>query len=130
MVRILKNSKEGNPHIMSKVLYILFNKFVEMSSEKIRTLVLKNVYHSLRLMAWADGKDNSIVRAFLEETYSIWLGLILSLIQTNPKTILKIKNYSMKILTVLIRDYANFTRESLPMILEPCWKYINLNLPM
>lgn len=115
---------------MSKVLYNLFNKFVEIPSEQIRALVLKSVYHLLRLMAWADGKDNGIVRALLEETYSIWLGLILSLIQTNPKTILKIKNYSMKILTVLIRDYANFTKESLAMILEPCWKYINLNLPM
>ena len=115
---------------MSQLFGVLINKFVDTQSESIRVLIFKVVYHSLRLLAWADGKDNNIVADFLTESYSSYLGLILSLIQTNPKTYMQIKKYSMKILTVLVRDYTNFTRQSISSILEPCWKYINLHLPM
>lgn len=130
IIKLLKKLKDCNPSLLSKILGMLINKFVETQSEVMRVLIFKLVYHSLRLLAWADGKENNIVSEFLSESYSTYLGLILSLIQTNPKTYMRIKKYSMKILAVLVRDYANFTKQSLTSILEPCWKYINLHLPI
>lgn len=58
------------------------------------------------------------------------MALFLQIIQTNPKAFFDIKKNALKCLTVIFRDFINYSRESINMILKPAWKLLNFHLPI
>lgn len=58
------------------------------------------------------------------------MALFLQIIQTNPKAFFDIKKNALKCLTVIFRDFINYSRECINMILKPAWKLLNFHLPI
>ena len=66
----------------------------------------------------------------LGETFNSWMALFVQIIQTKPKTYFNIKKNALMCLTVIFRDFTNFSRECINMILKPAWKLLNFHLPI
>ena len=92
--------------------------------------MLDVVYMCLRTISWADGIDNELVDNCLSDTFNSWMALFLQIIQTNPKAYFDIKRNALKCLTVVFRDFINYSRECINMILKPAWKLLNFHLPI
>lgn len=58
------------------------------------------------------------------------MALFLQIIQTNPKSFFDIKKNALKCLTVIFRDFMNYSRDCINMILKPSWKLLNFHLPV
>jgi hypothetical protein len=79
-------------------------------------------------VSWADGIENEIVEESLNETFNNWMALFLQIIQTNPRSFFDIKKSALKCLTVIFRDFINYSRECLGMILKPAWKLLTFHV--
>ncbi len=116
---------------VSQILPALFSAFTnDEVTAKGREKVLQVLHLCLRTVSWADGIDNELVEACLSETFNSWMALFIQLIQTNPKTFFEIKKNALMCLTVIFRDYMNYSRECINMILKPAWKLLNFHLPV
>lgn len=115
-----------------KILPALFSTFTNDTDvdAKGREKVLQLFYLCLRTVSWADGLDNQLVEDCLNETFNNWMALFVQLIQTNPKSFFDIKRNALKCLTVIFRDFLNYSRECINMILRPTWKLFNFHLPI
>lgn len=116
---------------MPKVLPALFSAFTnDQVTAHGREQVLEVLYLCLRTVSWADGIDNDLVENCLGETFNSWMALFLQIIQTNPKAYFDIKKNALKCLTVIFRDFINYSRDCINMILKPSWKLLNFHLPV
>ena len=95
-----------------------------------REQVLHILYQCLRCVSWADGIDNELVQDCLNETFNQWMALFLQVIQSNAKKFFDIKRNALKCLTVIFRDFINYSKECINMILRPAWKLLNMHLPI
>lgn len=95
-----------------------------------RAQILEAFYLCLRTISWADGIDNDLVGACLDEQFNTWMALFQQLIQTNAKSYFEIKKNALKCLTVIFRDFINYSRDCISKILEPAWKLLNFHLPV
>lgn len=93
-----------------------------------REQILEVLYLCLRTVSWADGIENEIVEASLNDTFNSWMALFLQVVQTNPRSFFDIKKSALKCLTVIFRDFINYSRECLGMILKPAWKLLILHV--
>jgi hypothetical protein len=115
-----------------KILPCLSSAFMndELVDAHGREQILEVLYYCLRTVSWADGIDNDIVEACLSETFNSWMSLFLQVIQTNPRSFFDIKKSALKCLTVIFRDFINYSRDCLGMILKPAWKLLNFHVPV
>ena len=95
-----------------------------------REQILNLFYMLIRMVAWADGRDNELVQECLGETFQSWMALFLQLIQSNPKQYFNLKKNALKCLVVIFRDLINFSKDSINLILKPAWKLLNSHLPI
>lgn len=95
-----------------------------------REQVLHILYQCLRCISWADGIDNELVQGCLNETFNQWMAVFLQVIQSNAKKFFDIKRNALKCLTVIFRDFINYSKECINMILRPAWKLLNMHLPI
>ena len=95
-----------------------------------REQVLHILYQCLRCISWADGIDNELVGDCLNDTFNQWMALFLQVIQSNAKKFFDIKRNALKCLTVIFRDFINYSKDCINMILRPAWKLLNLHLPI
>ena len=128
---MLRTSDQKFTRFAAKILATLFTAFVNAEGNEIRrSKCLFLVYLCLRSFAWADGSENELVAKCLDDTFSPWMALIVSIFQTNPKSNFEIKRNALRVLVVLIRDFINYTHSALNMILEPVWKLLTIHLPV
>jgi hypothetical protein len=114
-----------------KILPALFSAFTnEEVNAHGREQILEVLYLCLRTVSWADGIDNELVDSCLNETFNSWIALFLQILQTNPKAFFDLKKNSLKCLTVIFRDFINYSRECINQILKPAWKLLNFHLPI
>jgi hypothetical protein len=66
----------------------------------------------------------------LSESFNQWIALFTQIIQTNPKGFFDVKRNALKCLTVIFRDFINYSKECINMILKPAWKLLNFHLPI
>jgi hypothetical protein len=52
------------------------------------------------------------------------MALFKQIIQTNPKAFFDVKRNALKCLTVIFRDFINYSRDCINTILEPSWKLL------
>ena len=120
-------------HVVPIVMPSLFEAFTNQDIENkihAREQILHLFYLLIRLVAWADGIDNELVQSCLGETFPSWMGLFLQLIQSNPKKYFNMKKNVLKCLVVIFRDFINFSKDSINLILKPAWKLLNSHLPI
>ena len=117
--------------LVPKILPALFSGFTndEVTAHG-REIILEVFYLCLRTISWADGIDNELVSGCLNETFNSWMALFLQIIQTNPKAFFDIKKNALKCLTVIFRDFINYSRDCINLILHPSWKLLNFHLPI
>jgi len=109
-----KSIKLFHEHV-PKILPGLFSAFTndEAVDAHGRELVLDILYYCLRTVSWADGIDNDLVDACLQDTFNSWMSLFVQIIQTNPRSFFDIKKNALKCLTVIFRDFINYSRDCL-----------------
>ena len=113
------------------VLPALFETFTnEEIGVHAREQILHLFYLLIRLVAWADGRENELVEECLGETFQSWMALFLQLISSNPKQFFNLKKNALKCLVVIFRDLINFSKDSINLILKPAWKLLNSHLPV
>lgn len=56
--------------------------------------------------------------------------MFLQVIQSDAKKFFDLKRNALKCLTVIFRDFINYSRECINMILQPSWKLLNKHLPI
>ena len=124
---IIKEFYEYVPLILSAILSAFTND--EITSHG-REQLLNIFYLCLRTISWADGIDNDLVEYCLNETINQWMALFLQVIQTKPNKFFDIKRNALKCLTVIFRDFINYSKDCINMILRPAWKLMNSHLPI
>ncbi|PCJ27715.1 MAG: hypothetical protein COA94_03705 [Rickettsiales bacterium] len=103
---------------VSNILPALFGAFTATdANDKIREKVLMNVYLCLRTFAWADGVNDELVHTCFDDTFNTWMALFIQIIQSNPKSLFDLKRVSLKCLTVIFRDFVNYSKDSINLIL-------------
>ena len=103
---------------VSKILPVLFSAFTSDDVDaKGREKILHVLYLCLRTVSWADGIDNELVESCLNDTFNDWMNLFLYIIQTNPKTFFNVKKNALKCLTVIFRDFINYSKDCINQIL-------------
>jgi len=115
------------PVILRAILSAFTNE--ELGSHG-REQVLQIFYGCLRTISWADGIDNELVGECLDETFNQWMSVFLGVIQTDANKFFDIKRNALKCLTVIFRDFINYSREGIAMILRPAWKLMTSHLPI
>jgi hypothetical protein len=114
-----------------KILPSLYSAFTNSETDAHgRDQILDAFYLCLRTISWADGIDNELVGNCLDETFNTWMALFKQIIQTNPKAFFDVKKNALKCLTVIFRDFINYSRDCINTILEPSWKLLNFHLPV
>lgn len=96
----------------------------------MREQLLHIFYLCLRTISWADGIHNDLVSNCLDDTFNQWMALFLQVVQTEPNKYFDIKRNALKCLTVIFRDFINYSKERINMILRPAWKLMNSHLPI
>ena len=95
---MLRNSDQKFTRFSAKILSTLFTAFVNTEdNESRRSKSLFLVYLCLRSFAWADGPQNDLVSKCLDDTFSSWMALIVSIFQTNPKSNFEIKRNALRV---------------------------------
>ncbi len=95
---ILRSSDQKFTRFAAKILATLFSAFVNAEgNESRRAKCLYMVYLCLRSFAWADGTENELVAKCLDDTFSPWMALIVSIFQTNPKSNFEIKRNALRV---------------------------------
>lgn len=114
-----------------KILPGLFSAFAnDQVDAHGREQILDILYYCLRTVSWADGIDNELVDSCLQDTFNSWMSLFLQIIQTNPRSFFDIKKNALKCLTVIFRDFINYSRDCLSMILQPAWQLLIKHVPV
>jgi len=126
-VDAVKEFHEYLPPILSSILSAFTNE--EIGSHG-REQVLHILYLCLRCISWADGIDNELIDDCLNDTFNQWMAVFLQVIQSDSKKFFDIKRNALKCLTVIFRDFINYSRECINMILRPAWKLMNMHLPI
>jgi hypothetical protein len=97
---MLRNSDQKFTRFAAKILATLFSAFVNAEGNECRrSKCLYLVYLCLRSFAWADGYNNELVSKCLDDTFSSWMALIVSIFQTNPKSNFEIKRNALRVRT-------------------------------
>jgi hypothetical protein len=99
-------------------------------TEKLREKLLILLYLAIQSFSWADGTDKEVLESCFASTYSEWMSLFISSLQTQVKSHINIKRYILKILTVIFRDLHGYSLKSINMCIQPIWKFLNNNLPL
>ena len=115
--------------LTARVLENLFSAFTGQDASPGTREKCLEVYHEcLRTVSWADGLEEEVLTESLDDSFNTWMGLFVQLLQSNPKIHFGVKRSALRCLNVIFRDIANYSRESVVMILEPAWKLLNVNL--
>ena len=95
---MLKQSDQTFTRFAPKILASLFSGFINAEDNEFRRAkCLYLVYLCFRTFAWADGSDNELVSRCLDDTFSSWMALIVSIFQTSPKSNFEIKRNALRV---------------------------------
>ena len=110
--RVLGDNYVGS--IMQALLSAFTNSEVDVHG---REMILQILLMNLRCVSWADGIDNRLVEGCLNDTFNQWMTVFLQVIQSDAKKFFDLKRNALKCLTVIFRDFINYSRECINMIL-------------
>jgi len=116
---------------IARLVPALFSAMVsDAATSRLREKVLAVFHLCLQAISWADGKDPQVLEACLSEHFNQWIALFTQIIQANPRQFFDVKRNALRCLTVIFRDFINYSKECINMILKPAWKLLNIHLPV
>ena len=66
----------------------------------------------------------------LGPTFNQWMAVFLQIVLSDPKKFFELKRQVLRCLTVVFRDFTNYSKDSIGIILRPAWKLMNFHLPI
>ena len=117
--------------ITYEVLPVIINIFKSSkNNQKNREKCLIIISLLLNKLSYADGNDMDLLsksldtNALMENSISLFTSILVS----NPKMLLDIKKYTIRILDILVRDMPIYSSKFFNLLIEPVWRLIVLEL--
>ena len=130
-ISVLKNCDDRCAIITYEVLPVIINVFKSSkNNQKNREKCLIIISFLLNKLSYADGNDMDLLsksldtNALMENSISLFTSILVS----NPKMLLDIKKYTIRILDILVRDMPIYSSKFFNLLIEPTWRLIVLEL--
>ena len=130
-ISVLKNCDDRCAIITYEVLPVIINVFKSSkNNQKNREKCLILISFLLNKLSYADGNDMDLLsksldtNALMENSISLFTSILVS----NPKMLLDIKKYTIRILDILVRDMPIYSSKFFNLLIEPTWRLIVLEL--
>ena len=130
-ISVLKNCDDRCAIITYEVLPVIINTFKSSkNNQKNREKCLILISYLLNKLSYADGNDMDLLsksldtNALMENSISLFTSILVS----NPKMLLDIKKYTIRILDILVRDMPIYSSKFFNLLIEPTWRLIVLEL--
>ena len=130
-ISVLKNCDDRCAIITYEVLPVIINVFKSSkNNQKNREKCLILISFLLNKLSYADGNDMDLLsksldtNALMENNISLFTSILVS----NPKMLLDIKKYTIRILDILVRDMPIYSSKFFNLLIEPTWRLIVLEL--
>ena len=130
-ISVLKNCDDRCAIITYEVLPVIINIFKSSkNNQKNREKCLIIISFLLNKLSYADGNDMDLLsksldtNALMENSISLFTSILVS----NPKMLLDIKKYTIRILDILVRDMPIYSSKFFNLLIEPTWRLIVLEL--
>ena len=128
---VLKNCDDRCAIITYEVLPVIISIFKSSkNNQKNREKCLIIISFLLNKLSYADGNDMDLLsksldtNALMENSISLFTSILVS----NPKMLLDIKKYTIRILDILVRDMPIYSSKFFNLLIEPTWRLIVLEL--
>ena len=130
-INVLKNCDDRCAIITYEVFPVIINTFKSSkNNQKNREKCLIIISLLLNKLSYADGNDMDLLSksldtdALMENSISLFTSILVS----NPKMLLDIKKYTIRILDILVRDMPIYSSKFFNLLIEPTWRLIVLEL--
>ena len=130
-ISVLKNCDDRCAIITYEVFPVIINVFKSSkNNQKNREKCLIIISFLLNKLSYADGNDMDLLsksldtNALMENSISLFTSILVS----NPKMLLDIKKYTIRILDILVRDMPIYSSKFFNLLIEPTWRLIVLEL--
>ena len=130
-ISVLKLCDDRCSIITYEVLPVIINIFKSSkNNQKNREKCLIIISLLLNKLSYADGNDMDFLSKSLD-TNSLMensISLFTSILVSNPKMLLDIKKWTIRILDILVRDMPIYSSKFFNLLIEPAWRLIVLEL--
>ena len=132
-ISVLKYCDDECAIITGNVLPVIIKIFkISKNNQKNREKCLIIISMFLNKLSYADGNDMDLLSNALD-TNSLMensIYLFTSILISNPKMLLDIKKYTIRILDILVRDMPIYSSKFFNLLIEPTWRLIVLELSL
>ena len=132
-ISVLKYCEDECAIITGNVLPVIINIFkISKNNQKNREKCLIIISLFLNKLSYADGNDVDLLsnaldsNSLMENSISLFTSILIS----NPKMLLDIKKYTIRILDILVRDMPIYSSKFFNLLIEPAWRLIVLELSL
>ena len=132
-ISVLKYCDDECAVITGNVLPVIINIFkISKNNQKNREKCLIIISLFLNKLSYADGNDIDLLSNALDNNSLMENSIYLftSILISNPKMLLDIKKYTIRILDILVRDMPIYSSKFYNLLIEPTWRLIVLELSL
>ena len=132
-ISVLKYCDDDCAIITGNVLPVIINIFkINKNNQKNREKCLIIISLFLNKLSYADGNDVDFLSNALDNNSLMENSIYLftSILISNPKMLLDIKKYTIRILDILVRDMPIYSSKFFNLLIEPAWRLIVLELSL
>ena len=132
-ISVLKYCDDECAVITGSVLPVIINIFkISKNNQKNREKCLIIISLFLNKLSYADGNDTDLLSNALDNNSLMENSIYLftSILISNPKMLLDIKKYTIRILDILVRDMPIYSSKFFNLLIEPAWRLIVLELSL
>ena len=130
-ISVLKFCDDRCAIITYEVLPVIINIFKSSkNNQKNREKCLIIISLLLNKLSYADGNDMDLLSKSLDTNGLMEnsISLFTSILVSNPKMLLDIKKWTIRILDILVRDMPIYSSKFFNLLIEPVWRLIVLEL--
>ena len=130
-ISVLKFCDDRCAIITYEVLPVIINIFkASKNNQKNREKCLIIISLLLNKLSYADGNDIDLLSKSLDTNGLMEnsISLFTSILVSNPKMLLDIKKWTIRILDILVRDMPIYSTKFFNLLIEPAWRLIVLEL--
>ena len=132
-INVLKECDDTCSIITGEVLPVIINIFkISKNNQKNREKCLIIISLLLNKLSFADGNDFDLLSKALDSNCLMEnsISLFTSILISNPKMLLDIKKWTIRILDIMIRDMPIYSSKFFNILIEPTWRLLVLELSL
>jgi len=133
LICVLNECDDTCSIITGDVLPVIINIFkISKNNQKNREKCLIIISLLLNKLSYADGNDIDLLEKSLDKNSLMEnaISLFTSILVSNPKMLLDIKKWTIRILDILVRDMPIYSSKFFNILIEPTWRLIVLELSL